>query len=83
MLKWLKHTTGNCAHTCVPWSGMMVNRTTPSSRRIQHIFPRDESDAVSSGVGLVSFGCPFVGRVTRTRECNGVGQVSSESHNYQ
>lgn len=42
------HTTGIDAHTCVPWSGMMVKRITSYSRRIQHTLPSDDNDAVSS-----------------------------------
>lgn len=41
-------TTGIWAHTCVPWSGMMVKRTTSCSKRIQHTLPKDERDAVNS-----------------------------------
>lgn len=44
----IMHTTGIDAHTCVPWSGMMVKRMTSYSRRIQHTLPNDDSDAVSS-----------------------------------
>lgn len=44
----IMHTTGIDAHTCVPWSGMMVKRITSYSRRIQHTLPSDDSDAVSS-----------------------------------
>lgn len=43
-----KRTIGNWAQTWVPWSGMMVKRTTSSSRRIQQILPRDARDAVNS-----------------------------------
>jgi hypothetical protein len=42
------HTTGIVAHTWVPWSGIMVKRTTSYSRRIQHTLPREARDAVSS-----------------------------------
>ena len=41
-------TTGIDAHTCVPWSGMMVKRITSCSRRIQHTLPSEDNDAVSS-----------------------------------
>lgn len=47
-------TTGNWAHTCVPWSGMMVKRTMPSSRRIQQTFPSDEREAVNSVGGWLA-----------------------------
>jgi hypothetical protein len=43
-------TTGIVAHTCVPWSGMMVKRITSYSRRIQHTLPNEDKEAVSSDV---------------------------------
>ena len=59
-----EHTTGSCAHTCVPWSGIMVNRKMPSSRRSQQTFPREEREAVNSVCGrlmLVSLRLSCVG----------------------
>lgn len=46
------------AHTCVPVSGMIVKRTALSSRRTQATFPREESEAVSSG-NVVSYDLAF------------------------
>lgn len=74
------HTTGICAHTWVPWSGMMVKRTTPDSRRIQHTLPSDDRDAVSSVAVSLCF--LYLGQecIMPTGEDESVEKLCAEPH---